>query len=118
MPAIEFYRLEAIGPSVTKLIPNERSTSGQKSHTIQRFRDALTEGGWSIDEPASPKPTVTVAINVFSMPIRSPEPAGGDDEKADGAAICAGAPAIIVTSPEEGVTKVWGYDPGKFKKPP
>lgn len=118
MEAIEFYHLEEIHPSITKLIPNERSASGQQSHTIQRFRDALTEGGWNVDEAGSPKASVVVGLNVFNMPVRSPDPPGGDDDKEDGAVICAGPPAIIVTSPEEGVVKVWGYDPGKFKEPP
>ena len=118
MPAIEFYHLEEIHPSVTGLVPNERTGGGYRSHTVNRLRDLMVTGGWTLDMAGSPKASLTVVINIEGLPVRTPEPPGGDADKANGAIICTQPPSIQVTSPEGAVTKVWGYDPGAYTEPP
>ena len=106
-------------PSVTGLVPNERSSLGSQSDTIRALRDLLVTAGWVFDGGSSPKATLVVVVNIESLPVRSPDPPGGDADKIPGSVLCTGAPAIRVTTPgEEEPSQVWGWDPGLYTEPP
>ena len=112
----EFFELAEVTPSITRLLVSERSTLSTSSHTVDNWRGALEEGGWTLYSANHAQVSVTVNIN--TLPVRTPEPPGGDADKADGSLVCLQPPFITVTPPGGDTDKVWGWDPGAYTEPP
>jgi hypothetical protein len=112
----EFYSLAEITPSYTGIVSNQRTTFARKGRSMQSWRTAMQAGGWT--EYAGVFATVTVGLNLAALPVRSPDPAGGEAAKLPGAIVCTQAPALIVKAPGGAVERTWGYDPGIYKEPP
>jgi len=115
MPTSDFSLAEA-APSYTGTFGNERTTSARSSHTLKSWRSAMQAGGWT--EYFGVYAAASVTLNVAHLPVRTPDPAGGEADKLPGAVICTQQPAIVVTFPGGEVHKVWGYDPGQYREPP
>ena len=115
MPTESFSLAEA-SPSYTGIVSNQKSGT-RKSESVKDWSQALEAGGWT--KRGELKPWMTVRINAAHLPVRSPEPPGGDDDKLDGAIVCTMAPAITVSSPAGTVSgMVWAWDPGVYTEPP
>lgn len=114
MPTESFALAEA-SPSYTGIVRNQK-TGTRKSDSVKDWAGALEAGGWT--KSGELKPWMTLRIDAAHLPVRSPEPPGGDDDKLDGAVVCTFPPAITVSSPGGTGGSVWAWDPGVYKEPP